>query len=167
MRSIVSLLLILFLVSCEEGKKFEDTYNQALLLQYLVTPNNPQESCESIITNKDLCFQSYYQATGGSFTATSASVKTQTCQGLITSALYSNMSSIAQTCSFNCQASDWKIKTDLGTCRESTPTALVEASINNPSVVSCLRSCFATTNNQISNEQIPSYLFFNIIQEGE
>ncbi|TGM02452.1 hypothetical protein [Leptospira jelokensis] len=167
MRSIVSVLLVFCLFSCEEGKKFEDTYNQALILQYLVTPNNPQESCESIITNKDLCFQSYYQATGGSFTATTASVKTQTCQGLISSALYRNMSSIAQTCSFNCQASDWKTKTDAGTCRESTPTALVEASVNNPSVISCLRSCFATTNNQISNEQIPSYLFFNIIQEGE
>ena len=164
-------LPFIFLISiffyCSEGKKYEDSYKETLLLQYLATPNAPQATCETMITNKDLCFQAYYTSVGGSFTATSATVKTQTCQGLITSPLYKNMSGIAQTCSFNCQSSDWKTKTDVGTCAQLTITALIEASISSPSTISCLRSCFATTNNQIANDQIPLYLLFNIIQDGD
>ncbi|MGV3666943.1 MAG: hypothetical protein ACO1NV_12480 [Leptospira bouyouniensis] len=162
------LILLVFIFSfCSEGKNSEDSYKDTLLLQYLVTPNAPQETCESMITNKDLCFQAYYTSVGGSFTATSATVKTQTCQGLITSPLYKNMSSIAQTCSFNCQSNDWKTKTNVGTCGQLTFAGLIEASITSPTAIACLRSCFATTNNQISNDQIPLYFLFNIIQDGD
>ncbi|XDD46046.1 hypothetical protein AB3N60_15220 [Leptospira sp. WS39.C2] len=159
--------LIIFCFSCSEGKKFEDSYKDTVLLQYLVTPNAPQETCESMITNKDLCFQAYYTSVGGSFTATSATVKTQTCQSLITSPLYKNMSSIAQTCAFNCQVNDWKTKTNAGTCAQLSFSALIEASISSPTAISCLRSCFSVTNNQISNDQLPLYLLFNIIQDGD
>ncbi|MCW7496711.1 hypothetical protein ND860_09260 [Leptospira levettii] len=167
MKGLSILVAIFIFINCAEDKKFEDSYKETVLLQYLTTPNAPQETCESMITNKDLCFQAYYTSIGGSFTATSATVKTQTCQGLITSPLYKNLSSIAQTCSFNCQSTDWKTKTNAGTCGQLSFTALIEASITSPTATACLRSCFATTNKQISNDQIPLYFLFNNIQDGD
>ncbi|PJZ47290.1 hypothetical protein [Leptospira brenneri] len=152
---------------CSESKKFEDAYKETLLLQYLTTANAPQETCESIITNKDLCFKAYHAAVGGTFTETSSAVKTITCQTMIENSAYKNMSGIAQTCAFNCQVIDWKSKTNSGVCTQSTIPALVESSLTGSSVISCLRSCFATTNNQISTEQIPLFLLFNNIQNGE
>lgn len=156
---------IVMVFSCAESKKFEDSYKETVLLQYLTTPNAPQETCESMITNKDLCFKAYATAVGGSFTDTPSATKTTTCQGLITTT-YKNMSGIAQTCSFNCQVTDWKSKTSSGFCAQSTIPALIESSLTSSSVISCLRSCFASTNNQISNDQIPLYLLFNNIQNG-
>ncbi|PJZ84636.1 hypothetical protein [Leptospira harrisiae] len=156
---------IVMISSCTESKKFEDSYKETVLLQYLTTPNAPQETCESAITNKDLCFKAYATAAGGSFTDTPAATKTATCQGLISS-IYKNMSGIAQTCSFNCQVTDWKSKTSSGICAQSTIANLIESSLTSTTVISCLRSCFASTNNQISNDQIPLYLLFNNIQNG-
>lgn len=163
----ISFLCVTITISCSEPKKFEDSYKETVLLQYLTTPNAPQDTCESIITNKDLCFKAYYTAVGGTFTETTASVKTLTCQGLISNSAYKNMSGIAQTCSFNCQVTDWKSKTDSGLCAQSTIPALIESSLTSSSAISCLRSCFASTNNQISTDQIPLYLLFNNIQNGE
>ncbi|MBM9548608.1 hypothetical protein JWG40_16400 [Leptospira sp. 201903074] len=157
---------ILILFSCAESKKFEDSYKETVLLQYLATPNAPQETCESIITNKDLCFKAYAESVGAPFTETTSSAKTLTCQGMINST-YKNMSAIAQTCAFNCQVTDWKSKTSSGLCIQSTIPALIESSLTSSSAISCLRSCFASTNNQISTDQIPLYLLFNIIQNGE
>lgn len=167
MKHISFVFILLFIFGCSEGKKFEDSYNESLLLQYLLTPNAPQSTCESMLTNKDLCFQAYYTSVGGSFTPSSAADKTQTCQSLITSPLYNNLSSIAKTCSFQCQSTDWKTKTDAGTCGQLTLEGLINASISSPTAIACLRSCFAVTNNQITNDQIPLYFLFNIIQEGD
>ncbi|MCG6144416.1 hypothetical protein [Leptospira bandrabouensis] len=162
-----SILAISFVFSCSEPKKFEDSYKETVLLQYLTTLNAPQETCESMITNKDLCFKAYADSIGATFTNTTAAVKTQTCQGLLTNPLYKDMSGIAQTCAFECQVTDWKTKTNSGICAQSTIPALIESSLTSSSAISCLRSCFASTNNQISNDKIPLYLLFNNIQHGE
>ncbi|TGL38919.1 hypothetical protein [Leptospira perdikensis] len=166
MKHVILLLSVISIISCSEPKKLEDSYKETVLLQYLATPNAPQDTCESIITNKDLCFKAYFTAVGGTFTETTAAVKTLTCQTMI-STVYKNMSGIAQTCAFNCQVTDWKSKTSSGVCAQSTIPALIESSLTSNSAISCLRSCFATTNNQISADQIPLYLLFNNIQNGE
>ncbi|MCT8334611.1 hypothetical protein NUH30_13085 [Leptospira sp. 85282-16] len=163
----ISFLVISIAFSCSEPKKFEDSYKEAVLLQYLTTKNAPQETCESMITNKDLCFKAYADSIGVSFSNTTAAVKTQTCQDLLLNPLYKDMSGIAQTCAFECQVTDWKTKTNSGICTQSTIPALIESSLTSSSAISCLRSCFASTNNQISNDKIPLYLLFNNIQHGE
>ncbi|TGL85501.1 hypothetical protein EHQ68_16950 [Leptospira congkakensis] len=166
MKYFILLFGIVLLFSCAESKKFEDSYKETVLLQYLTTPNAPQETCESIITNKDLCFKAYYTAVGGTFTETTSAAKTLTCQTMIAT-VYKDMSRIAQTCAFNCQVTDWKSKTNSGVCVQSTIPILIESSLTSSSAISCLRSCFSSTNNQISVDQIPLYLLFNNIQNGE
>ncbi|EMY70641.1 hypothetical protein [Leptospira vanthielii] len=163
----IFLLCVTVTFSCAESKKFEDSYKETILLQYLLTQNAPQETCESMITNKDLCFKAYAQSVGVTFTETTSNVKTLTCQGLISNSAYKDMSGIAQTCAFNCQVTDWKSKTNSGICSQSTISALIESSLTSSTAISCLRSCFASTNNQISTDQIPLYLLFNNIQKGE
>ncbi|EOQ96766.1 putative lipoprotein [Leptospira wolbachii serovar Codice str. CDC] len=163
----IFLLCLTITLSCTESKKFEDSYKETVLLQYLLTQNAPQETCESMITNKDLCFKAYAQTVGAPFTETTSNAKTLTCQGLISNSAYKNMSGIAQTCAFNCQVTDWKSKTNSGLCAQSTIPALIESSLTSSTAISCLRSCFASTNNQISADQIPLYLLFNNIQNGE
>ncbi|MBM9592456.1 hypothetical protein JWG41_19910 [Leptospira sp. 201903075] len=167
MKYVILLICLTTTFACSESKKIEDSYKETVLLQYLATPNAPQETCESIITNKDLCFKAYATAVGGTFTETTAAVKTSTCQNMISNSAYKYMSGIAQTCAFNCQVTDWKSKTSSGICAQSTIPALIESSLTSSSAISCLRSCFATTNNQISADQIPLYLLFNNIQNGE
>ncbi|MCW7491125.1 hypothetical protein ND861_00520 [Leptospira sp. 2 VSF19] len=167
MKSLIFLLVSTIFISCSEPKKFEDSYKETVLLQYLTTVNAPQETCESMITNKDLCFKAYADSIGATFSNTTASIKTKTCQDLLTNPLYKDMSGIAQTCAFDCQVTDWKTKTNSGICTKSTIPALIESSLTSSSAISCLKSCFASTNNQISNEKIPLYLLFNNIQHGE
>ncbi|TGK81465.1 hypothetical protein EHQ24_09125 [Leptospira noumeaensis] len=167
MKHFILISCLIFGISCSEPKKFEDSYKETVLLQYLMTANAPQETCESMITNKDLCFKAYATAIGTTFTETTASVKTSTCQTMLSNAAYKNMSGIAQTCAFNCQVTDWKSKTDSGVCTKSTIPALIESSLIGSGVNACLRSCFSSTNNQISADQIPLYLLFNNIQNGD
>ncbi|MDF3819748.1 hypothetical protein P3G55_07560 [Leptospira sp. 96542] len=150
-------------LSCnQQNKQYDDSYAETILLQYLTTVNNPQGTCLNLIANKDTCF-----TTSGLATNSTEAEKNAQCTTMRTSSQYNTMSTISQTCVFDCQSKDWSYKQSSGECKTSNITSLVISSLSNNVVLSCIRSCFSPTSNIVTNENAAQLLLFNIIQNGD
>lgn len=164
---IIIISLSFVFVNCDfENSKYDDDYGKVVLLQLLIAPNSPQQSCKDVIAKKDECFTILAATVGFPYTNTSESSKESTCDTLRSSS-FKDMTDRAQTCVFICQNQDWQTKVNSGECASSTAENLITSSNTNPVVTQCIRSCFSATNNTITNDKILQLLIFNTLQNGE
>ncbi|MCZ8342570.1 MAG: hypothetical protein O9301_06030 [Leptospira sp.] len=164
---VIFIFTSLLFVNCDfENSKYDDDYGRVALLQLLVAPNNPGQTCKDAISKKDECFTILANANGFPYTNTSESTKEATCDSLRTSA-FKDMTDRAQTCVFQCQVRDWQTKVNSNECAISTPNDLLNSSNTNPVVTACIRSCLSATSNVVTEDKILSLLIFNTLQSGE
>lgn len=156
-----------FLVNCDfENSKYDDDYGKVALLQLLIAPNNPMQTCKDAITKKDECFTILANANGFPYTNTTDASKETTCNFLRTTS-FKDMTDRAQACVFQCQVRDWQTKVNSNECAISNPDALLNSSNTNPVVTACIRSCLSATSNVVTEDKILSLLIFNTLQTGE
>jgi len=177
------LLILLALVNftcIPKENKIEDGNRLVLFVELLQPVQSPSSACSDVINSQVNCFKSFCERNIGfeSFcleqilrgigypqNLSNGGSSTETCNNTLSGQTFRNMSSRSQTCILLCQKADWNTKINSNECKNSSGIDSIFKNTINPTINSCIRNCFQTTNNQPNDSEISKYLIYNTIQQ--